>query len=141
MDLSNLFGFGASNGVSPMPTAEIDLFKPEAAAPTAVGAPVVQESGGFGGFLSGATDFLSSGLNLYGQFSAIEAAKDAQGQGQEELDRTVEVQTPQVVQTMAPTERGQQMYNNALGGLQFGTGTILGIIGLIGFLWWMTNKK
>ncbi|MDN5369596.1 hypothetical protein [Shewanella fodinae] len=90
---------------------------------------------------------LANGLNLYQQYTQIELMKDASGQAQKELASTPETPNPNtnvtaanpVAVTNAATAAKQQV-QNALAGLQIGTGTIMVIFIVIGVLWWLSRK-
>ncbi|QBF81264.1 hypothetical protein EXU30_00065 [Shewanella maritima] len=92
-------------------------------------------------WLSGIGDSLSMGIDLWRQTEQVLAIKDATGQARNELDNTVQVESPQVVETVVqPANPAQKQFELGVAGLKVGAGTLLLVFGGIGFLWWLSRK-
>lgn len=88
---------------------------------------------------SGAGDFISTGLDTWLKFEQIQQYKDSGSTGQKEVLNTVQTTNPNSDQTYVNPNANlaQQMAQ----GLKIGTGTLYGVIGVIGLLWYMNRKK
>ena len=103
-----------------------------------IAVPEINNNAMTGGYWSDIQDGLSFGLDSWLKVEAFNAQKDASGYGQKDLNNTVEVQTPQVVQA-APTP-AKTMQQQLAQGLQMGTGTLAAVVGGVALLWFLTKK-
>lgn len=102
--------------------------------------PTINPSANTGSWFSGIQDGLDFGLNTWLKIEQMNAMKDASAAGRYQMDNTVQVESPQVVEVVQVPQQNQDLVQQALSGLKIGTGTLFAVVGGIAFLWWLSKR-